>query len=72
MTVRGVPYIMNQNDNLKLRPYSMKELAALYGVSTKTLRSWLESHEHAIGLKISRYFTVHQVKIIFEKIGLPG
>ena len=54
------------------KPYTMKELAALYGVSTKTLRTWLHPHQQAVGEKISRYYTSLQVRTIFEKLGSPA
>lgn len=54
-----------------IKPYTSKELAGLYGVSAKTLRTWLQPHQPAIGEKISRYFTSLQVRIIFEKLGAP-
>ncbi|MFT3979453.1 MAG: MerR family transcriptional regulator [Ferruginibacter sp.] len=54
------------------RPYTNKELAALYGVSTKTLRTWLLRHQQSIGPKSGRYFTSKQVRIIFDGLGEPG
>lgn len=60
---------MKETDLIK--PYSIKELAALYGVSTKTLRTWLRPHKEAIGERVSRYYTILQVRIIFEKLGMP-
>ena len=59
------------SEEIKIRPYTGKELAGLYGVSTRTLRSWLEPHKDSIGIRTSKVFTVKQVKIIFEKIGEP-
>jgi len=54
-----------------VRPYTAKELAALYGVSTKTLRTWLQPHKEAIGERVSRYFTALQIRVIFDRLGLP-
>ena len=54
-----------------LKPYTMKELAALYGVSNKTLKTWLQPHQRRFGERRSRYFTVLQVRIIFECLGPP-
>ncbi len=53
------------------KPLTMKELAALYGVSTKTLRTWMVPHKEMIGEKVSRYYTALQVRIIFERLGEP-
>jgi hypothetical protein len=49
----------------------VKELASLYGVSTKTLRTWLTPHKEAIGERVSRYFTALQIQLIFDRLGLP-
>jgi DNA-binding transcriptional MerR regulator len=54
-----------------VKPYTVKELAALYGVSPKTLRTWLLPHREAIGERVSRYFTALQVQLIFERLGRP-
>lgn len=53
------------------KPYSFKELEALYGVSHKTFKTWIKPFTLEIGVKRGRYFTVKQVETIFEKLGLP-
>lgn len=55
----------------EIRPYSAKELAGIYGVCDKTLMKWMKPFAQNIGEKQGRYFTVAQVKIIFEKLGVP-
>ena len=57
---------------VKIKPYSLTELSGLYGVSNHTMKNWIAPHNAAIGKKIGRLFTALQVKIIFEKLGLPG
>ena len=54
-----------------VKAYSITELAALYGMSTKTIRTWLKPYTKEIGERQGRYFTILQVRIIFEKIGMP-
>ena len=54
-----------------VKAYTITELAALYEVSIKTFKTWLKPYAAEIGEKQSRYFTVLQVKIIFEKLGEP-
>jgi hypothetical protein len=54
-----------------LRPYCLKELAALYEVKPRTIKMWLEPFSSAIGKKIGRFYTIRQVHIIFSKIGDP-
>ena len=55
----------------EIRPYSLKEIAGIYGVCDKTIKKWLSPFGELIGKKHGRYYTVAQVKIIFEKLGLP-
>ena len=62
---------MEQMKEPVAKPCTLKELAASYGVSTKTLRTWLGPHREAVGERLSRYFTALQVKIIFERLGQP-
>jgi DNA-binding transcriptional MerR regulator len=63
---------MSTTNGQLVKPYTAKELAALYGVSTKTLRTWLQPHQDAVGKKVSRYFTALQIQVIFEKLGVPS
>ena len=53
------------------KPSTLKELAAMYNVSTKTIRTWLLPHQTSIGQKTGRYYTTLQVRIIFDKLGAP-
>jgi hypothetical protein len=55
----------------EIRPYTTKELATIYGVCDKTLKKWMKPFALIIGEKQGRYFTVVQVKTIFDKIGVP-
>ncbi len=56
----------------EVKPYTHKELSNYYGVCDKTLKKWLNPFAPQIGQKNGRYYTVVQVRIIFEKIGIPG
>ena len=53
------------------KPSTLKELAAMYNVSTKTIRTWLLPPQTSIGKKTGRYYTSLQVRIIFDKLGTP-
>jgi hypothetical protein len=54
-----------------VKPYSLTELANMYGVSKKIFRHWLEPFKDAIGKRQGFYYTVQQVEIIFDSIGMP-
>lgn len=57
---------------VEIRPYSLTELSGLYGVSNRTMKNWIVRHDEFVGEKMGRLYTALQVKIIFEKLGLPG
>lgn len=63
---------MNHQNLVELRPYTIAELADMYGVSKKTLRKWMEPFQEQIGERIGFFYSIVQVKIIFEKLGMPG
>jgi fibrillarin-like rRNA methylase len=54
-----------------VQPANTKTLAALYEVDPKVFRNWLKPFLKDIGERIGFYFTVKQVEVIFDKIGLP-
>jgi hypothetical protein len=56
----------------EIKPYSPVELSRIYGVSKKTFNRWLKPHREAIGERQGLYYTTLQVKLIFEKLGLPS
>ena len=48
-----------------------KDLALLYGVTYKTMRSWLSVIEADIGIYTGKRYTPAQVQLIVERLGLP-
>jgi len=58
-------------DHIPIKPYSLKELAALYNVSKNTFKKWLEPVNRQIGKRVGYYYNIHQVKIIFKHLGIP-
>ena len=59
------------NGRVKIRPYTKKDLCQLYGISHKVLGLWLKPFAGDTGPLIGRYFSSAQVKLIFEKLGMP-
>ena len=57
---------------IQLRPYNLKELTTLYGVSAKTLHKWLSPFEKQIGKRRGYYFTIPQVRKIFRLLEFPS
>lgn len=60
------------NKITKLRFYTKKELAEMYETTPKTFTRWIKPHEHLIGKKIGRSYSIAQVKIIFQALGMPA
>ena len=56
----------------EIRPYSTKELAGIYNVCDKTMKKWIKPFIEEVGEKNGRYYSISQVKIIFDKLGLPS
>ena len=67
---------MKQNQfktpKIQLKAYSLSEVAMLYEVSGKTLKTWLKPFNNEIGQKLGRYYTPKQMKLIFERLGMPN
>jgi hypothetical protein len=55
----------------EIRPYSTKELAGIYNVCDKTMKKWINPFIDEVGKKNGRYYSVVQVKAIFDKLGVP-
>ncbi len=61
-----------QNENPPMiKALTPGELAVMYGVSTRTLQTWINMHAQFVGKRCSKYFTSLQVKKIYDCIGLP-
>ena len=59
------------NRKIHIKTYSVKEVAGLYGISTKTLKKWLAPFEEEIGERQGYFYYPKQVQVIFERLGLP-
>ncbi len=57
--------------SVSIKPYNLKELAVLYGVSARTFRKWLSPFKDQLGNRIGYFYTISQVKEIFSRLGLP-
>lgn len=60
------------NNKLELKPYSKKELAEIYSISIRCLNNWVNKFKPEVGDICGRFYNVNQVRVIFEKLGLPG
>jgi hypothetical protein len=54
-----------------MRPYSLKELAAIYQCSRKTIYSWVRDLDAEIGPRIGHFYNPRQVRLIVASLGPP-
>jgi hypothetical protein len=57
---------------IEIKRYKLRELAAIYKVSRKTFRGWLDKFRDELGEREGHYYSIAQVKLIFEKLELPS
>ncbi|MBS1637577.1 MAG: hypothetical protein JST26_16800 [Bacteroidetes bacterium] len=60
-----------KNNQIMIKPYSTRELSELFGISEKTLRTWIVPIKDKIGIKRGRFYNVNQTQIMFKQFGLP-
>ncbi len=61
-----------KNTHLSIKPYTLKELSEIYKVCTPTFKKMLEPYEQLLGEHTGRYYSITQVKLIFQYIDLPS
>lgn len=61
----------DHDGKLIIKPYRMKDLAAIYDVDVRTVRRWMTKLAPAIVRKQAKYFAVPEVTAIIEALGAP-
>ena len=61
----------DEEGNLMVKPYRIKDLAAIYDVSTKTMRKWIDNLPTKVSREKSQFYTIQAVRTIVENLGLP-
>jgi len=54
-----------------IKPSSLAELSLRYSVSKKTFKRWLSPFHSEIGPRLGHFYSIHQVRVIYEKLGVP-
>ncbi|MEK6615647.1 MAG: hypothetical protein AABZ32_05995 [Bacteroidota bacterium] len=57
---------------IRIKPFSLTQLAKFYGCGVKTVKTWIRHLEKEIGPRMGYYYTPKQVRIIFEEVGVPA
>ncbi len=48
------------------------ELSRIYGVDFRTFKKWIVPFQESVGIRNGRYYSVAQVRKIFDFLGTPG
>ena len=62
---------MQNKNQILVMAQTPGQLAAKYGISTRTLKRRLDKFADKIGKRYSLYFTPLQVRTIYESLGIP-
>jgi len=62
----------SSGNKTEIRPYNITQLAALYGMERRAFKKWLAAHKRLVGKRIGHLYTIKQVNIIFDVLGMPG
>lgn len=59
---------------VEIRPYKNKELRSMYGMdgNEKAFKRMTDKWLHLTGKRQGQFWDTNQVKILFEKCGVPG
>jgi hypothetical protein len=57
---------------ISIKPYKLKEIAALYGLHRDTMREWLKLIKDKVGERKGHYYNIDQVRTIFDVYKLPS
>jgi uncharacterized protein YjcR len=69
--VKVVKSYFDEQGFLIIRPYRLKDLAAIYDVSTKTMRKWIDGLKVEVKREKCQYYSIGEVSSIAHQLGLP-
>jgi hypothetical protein len=61
-----------ESDEINIKPYTLKELAAIYKMTVRAFKRMISDIQQELGPKNGRYYSIIQVKLILERKGIPG
>ena len=57
--------------NLLIKPYRLKDLAEIYGVCNRTMKKWITSAAPQAKRNRSQFYPIAAVAMIVDALGLP-
>jgi hypothetical protein len=61
----------DEKGNLIIKPYRLKDLAAIFDINAQTMKRWINKYPDELGNKDGKYYSVRQIDFLIEKFGLP-
>ena len=61
----------DEEGNLLIKPYRLKDLAEIYGVCNRTMKKWIVSATPEVQRNRSQFYSIPGVTKILEALGLP-
>ena len=71
MAVHSPKQYFDGQGNLLIKPYRLKDLAAIFDINAQTLKRWMDKYPDELGEKDGMYYSVKQVEFMIEQFGLP-
>jgi transposase-like protein len=56
---------------LIIKPYLLKDLAAIFDVNHQTLKRWMNRFPQELSEKFGKHYSVKQVEFLLDKFGRP-
>jgi transposase-like protein len=66
METKAIP-----SGKIQVRPLTIGELSRIYEVDRRTLYNWIKPFAEEIGERRGRFYSIPQVLLIIEKLGIP-
>ena len=57
---------------IRVMPYTTKQLSVIYNVDRRTFYKWLNDIKNDLGKRNGYYWSIPQVRMIFQKLSLPA
>lgn len=61
-----------ENKRFALKAYSQKEILAMYDISYSVFKRWIKAFETELGELNGNYYTIKQVQLLIDKLGMPS
>ncbi|TCZ74056.1 hypothetical protein [Flaviaesturariibacter aridisoli] len=69
--MKVVKSYFDEQGHLIIRPYRLKDLAAIYDVSTKTMKKWIDGLKVEVKREKCQYYSIGQVESVAQQLGFP-